>query len=86
MDSNPGLHILIENYRIFANSFCRNYSFLNLDLFTVTFGDSSRAETIRGNTVFVSSFLTSYGYIAYLLTHKTQFSLVIKKCIVNLFP
>ena len=46
------------DYRISANSFRENYSFLNLTLCTVTFGDStyrcgnySRGETIRGNTV-----------------------------------
>ena len=46
-------------YRIFTNSFRGNYSFLNLTLCTVTFahstyrcGNYSRAETIRGNTVF----------------------------------
>ena len=50
-------------YRISANSFRGNYSFLNLVLFTVTFdlyfinlnscrGNYSRAETIRGNTVY----------------------------------
>ena len=53
-----------SKYRISANSFRGNYSFLNLTLCTVTFGHStyrceklfkggnySRAETIRGNTV-----------------------------------
>jgi hypothetical protein len=52
-------------YCISADSFCGNYSFLNLTLCTVTFVHStnrcgnysreettySRAETIRGNTV-----------------------------------
>ena len=53
-------------YRISANSFHGNHSFLNLTLCTVTFdhsaetiqgrklfkgGNYSRAETIRGNTV-----------------------------------
>ena len=45
-------------YRISVNSFCGNYSFLNLTLSTVTFdyttyrcGNYSRAETIWGNTV-----------------------------------
>ena len=52
-------------YRISANSFRGNYSFLNLALFTVTFdlyfinlnscrGNYSREETIRGNTIFMS--------------------------------
>ena len=43
------------NYRISANSFRGNCSFLNLALFTVRKlfkgGNYSRAETIRGNTV-----------------------------------
>ena len=41
-------------YRISANSFRGNYSFLNLTLCTVTFGVTvhTGAETIRGNTVF----------------------------------
>ena len=46
-------------YRISANSFCRNYSFLNLTLCTVTFGYStyrcgnySREETIQGRKLF----------------------------------
>ena len=46
-------------YRISANSFRGNYSFLKLTLCTVTFGHNtyrcgnySRAETIRGNTVY----------------------------------
>ena len=50
-------------YRISANSFCRNYSFLNLALFTVTFdlyfinlnscrGNYSREETIQGRKLF----------------------------------
>ena len=50
--------IMNFEYRISANSFRGNYSFLNLTLCSVTFGHStyrcrnySRAETIRGNTV-----------------------------------
>ena len=56
---------LIENieYRISANSFRGNYSFLNLTLFTVTFdlyfinlnscrGNYSREETIQGRKLF----------------------------------
>ena len=50
-------------YRISANSFCGNYSFLNLALFTVTFdlyfitlnscrGNYSREETIQGRKLF----------------------------------
>ena len=51
---------IIQNfiYRISANSFRGNYSFLNLTLGSMTFGYStfrcgnySREETIRGNTV-----------------------------------
>ena len=45
-----------SKYRISANSFRGNYSFLDLTLCTVTFdlstyrcGNYSRAETIRGN-------------------------------------
>ena len=52
------MHINIFRYRISANSFRGNYSFLSLALCTVTFdhstyrcGNYSRAETIRGNTV-----------------------------------
>ena len=48
-----------SNYRISANSFRRNYSFLNLILCTVTFGLStyrcgnySREETIQGKKLF----------------------------------
>ena len=51
----------LTKYRISANSFRRNYSFLKLALSTVTFGDStqkcgeySREETIRGNTVHIT--------------------------------
>ena len=53
------VHIPKRTYRISANSFRGNYSFLNLALCTMTFGDStyrcgnySRTEIIRGNTVF----------------------------------
>ena len=49
----------LYSYRISANSFHGNNSFLNLSLCTVTLdhstqrrGNYSRAETIRGNTVF----------------------------------
>ena len=49
----------IYSYRISANSFRGNYSFLNLSLCTVTFdhstyrcGNYSREETICGNTVY----------------------------------
>ena len=59
-------------YRISANSFRRNYSILNLTLCTVTFvhstyrcGNYSRAETIRGNTVFVKKFLFFYFCLMY---------------------
>ena len=48
----------VSTYRISANSFHGNYSFLNLTLYSVTFDHStyrcgiySRVETIRGNTV-----------------------------------
>ena len=49
-------------YRISANSFRGNYSFLNLtfDHSTYRCGNYSRAETIRGNTVFVKKFLFFY--------------------------
>ena len=50
---------LLNTYRISANSFRGNYSFLNLTLCTVTFGDStyrcgnySRKETIQGRKLF----------------------------------
>ena len=55
-----------NNYRISANSFRGNYSFLNLTLCSVTFGhftyrcgNYSRAETIRRNTVFGSNWIKS---------------------------
>ena len=59
--------IFHSTYRISANSFRGNYSFLNLALFTVTFdlyyinlnscrGNYSRAETIRGYTVVILGF------------------------------
>ena len=48
-----------SSYRISANSFRGNYSFLNLTLFTVTFGNSthrcgnySREETIQGRKLY----------------------------------
>ena len=57
-------------YRISANSFRGNYSFLNLTLCTVTFGHStyrcgnySRAETIRGNTVCILIRLRFCSYV-----------------------
>ena len=54
---------ILDNYRISANSFRGNYSFLNLALFTVTFdlyyinlnscrGNYSREETIQGRKLF----------------------------------
>ena len=54
---------MARNYRISVNSFCGNYSFLNLALFTVTFdlyyinlnscrGNYSREETIQGRKLF----------------------------------
>ena len=69
-------------YRISANSFRGNYSFLNLTLFTVTFdlyfinlnscrGNYSRAETIRGNTVnvfYLLSFLFRICFVCGLLS------------------
>ena len=56
------MHIIF-NYRISANSFRGNYSFLNLALCTVTFdlyfinlnccrGNYSREETIQGRKLF----------------------------------
>ena len=49
----------LVTYRISANSFRGNYSFLNLTLFTVTFdhstyrcGNYSREETIQGRKLF----------------------------------
>ena len=63
-----------RKYRISANSFRGNYSFLNLTLCTVTFGlqyiqvrklfkggNYSRAETIHGNTVCKISMSLSRG-------------------------
>ena len=52
----PDVYVfVIETYRISANSFRGNYSFLNLTLCTVTKGHSvtvhTGAETILGNTV-----------------------------------
>ena len=53
------LELMTLGYRISASSFRGNYSFLNLTLCTVPFSNStyrcgnySRAETIRGNTVY----------------------------------
>ena len=54
-----GVLSIFIRYRISANSFRGNYSFLSLALLTVTFahrklfkgGNYSRAETICGNTV-----------------------------------
>ena len=53
----------ISYYRISANSFRGNYSFLNLTICTVTFSHStyrfgiySREETIYGNTVYIFFF------------------------------
>ena len=65
-------------YRISANSFRGNYSFLNLALFTVTFdlyfinlnscrGNYSREETIQGRKIFAEIrylflYFLNYGY------------------------
>ena len=58
------LKILYTIYRISANSFRGNYSFLSLTLCTVTFvystyrcGNYSRAKTIRGNTVLTYKYI-----------------------------
>ena len=62
-------------YRISANSFRGNYSFLNLALFTVTFdlyfinlnscrGNYSREETIQGRKLFAEiRYVISIRYI-----------------------
>ena len=66
---------VLLNYRISANSFRGNYSFLNLTLFTVTFdlyfinlnscrGNYSREETIQGRKLFAE--------VRYILFHGQQ--------------
>ena len=67
----------VHNYRISANGFRGNYSFLNLTLCTVTFdhstyrcGNYSREETIQGRKLFVE-----IGYINVLSALTWQASL-----------
>ena len=65
-----------NSYRISANSFHGNYSFLNLNLCTVTFGHStyrcgnySREETIQGRKLFAE--------IRYSLNSSLKFFIII---------
>ncbi len=58
-----------KKYRISANSFRGNYSFLNLTLCTVTFGHStyrcgnySREETIQGRKLFTEIRIQFFAY------------------------
>ena len=64
-------------YRISANSFRRNYSFLKKILCTVTFdhstyrcGNYSRAETICGNTVALKKLLAILNCLSFLDSFK----------------
>ena len=64
---DPNDYDQFRYYRVSANSFCGNYSFLNLTLCTVTFGYSThrcgnylREETIRGNTVYYKPLQGTY--------------------------
>ena len=72
----------IHNYRISANSFHGNYSFLNLALFTVTFdlyfinlnscrGNYSREETIQGRKLFAE--IRYVCYIQLVWENETYF-------------
>ena len=58
--------ILDNNYHISSYSFRGNYSFLELTLCTVTFGNSTYryAETIQGRKLFKGeNYMRKYGYI-----------------------
>ena len=62
-------YLICRKYRISANSFCRNYSFLNLTLCSVTFADRtyrcgnySREETIQGRKLFAEVRYMDFSY------------------------
>ena len=75
MSTNQPSDVKKGDYRISANSFRGNYSFLSLALFTVTFdlyfinlnscrGNCSREETIQGRKLFAE-----IRYVVFYILH-----------------